>query len=166
MLRRLLVAALAAAVVIVISVPGTAGAAAVREVCVMQIEPWFSPRLGPLPKPISSGFVGRFAWCQGTSNVKEGYTNAYGYGTGSCAAIKTTATGDVQWTTTRQYSEFSLTITGNAIVLRVVGRFTSGLFRGLTLKADLGFVPTSSAACLLPRGLRLADVRGLATIGI
>jgi hypothetical protein len=156
--RRLLTAASTAAVLAALATPAPAGAAAVKEACVMQAETTFNPGLGITTKSISNGLIGWLVLCHGAGGVTRGLLWAEGYGTGSCVSHESVGTGEVRWNT-GPVSTFSVTTTRNGILARMVGRFTSGPFRGLKFTAALAFELDSPLKCLTS-GLHVAGYRG------
>ena len=166
MVRRLIVVAALAAVAILMLVPAGASAAATG-VCVLKGTANIPAGLGTAAKPITYTFNGTFTNCQGigTMGVKSAYLTASGSGTGSCTANNTAGTAFVYWNT-GAYSMITFTTVGTGTLVRVVGRFTAGLFTGRNAKAFLGFYTLMPQACTKPGGLKTASFIGPATLGI
>jgi hypothetical protein len=134
----------------------------VREACVLQGETSFWPGLGITEQSIGNSFIGQLVLCRGAGGVTRGFLFAEGYGTGSCVSHESVMTGEVRWNTGR-VSTFTVTTTRIGILARMVGRFTSGPFYGLKIKAVLAFHVDSPEKCLLG-GLDIAGYRGPWTI--
>ena len=155
----------AAAAALVLLIPGGGGAgAATAGGCKVAGTAHFSPGLKTAKTAVSYTFSGSLTNCKNNTDMTatSGTVSASGSGPSvGCTGGNTSGTGSVNWNNGKS-STFSFTTTGAANVVKVTGKFTSGLLAGAALNSVLAF--NASPLLCNGAGVTSAPFNGVAVV--